>query len=61
MAPDLVAWDYDASMRPDHCYFRKQPVTPGELDRAIKAIDSSCCGALRYSGGDPEIKKRLGI
>jgi len=61
VAPDLMAWAYDASLQPVHCYFRKQPATPDELERAAKAIDVSCCGALRYSGDDREIKKRLGI
>ena len=41
-APDLMDND-DTS-----CYFSKQPRTPDEVDRAIKAVCVSCCGAVRY-------------
>jgi ferredoxin len=59
LAPDLMAWETDSEGRPSHCYFKKQPETPEELEQAIKAIDGCCCGALRYSGSDPEIIKRV--
>ncbi len=55
VAPDLMGWNEDHS----HCFFRKQPSTPGEVDRAIQAIGMSCCGALRYRGDDEDICKRL--
>lgn len=54
-APDLMGHeeiDY-------HCYFRRQPSTPEELDRAIRAVQVSCCGAVRYAGKDPETMKRI--
>ena len=56
LAPDLVASVED---EPHHCYFKKQPETPEEIERAIKAIGNSCCGALRYAGTDKSIKKQL--
>lgn len=59
LAPDLMAWDADAQGRENHCYFKKQPETPQEIDQAIKAIEGSCCGALRYSGSDPKILQKL--
>jgi hypothetical protein len=54
-----MAWDKDSEGRESHCYFKKQPETPAEVEQAIKAINGSCCGALRYAGADPEIIKRL--
>jgi hypothetical protein len=58
-APDLMAWDSDSEGRPNHCYFRKQPETALELIHAVKAIEGSCCGAVRYRGSDPEIIQKL--
>jgi hypothetical protein len=57
-APDLMAHctDIDGLY---HCYFRRQPQTPEELDRAIQAVEVGCCGAVRYGGQNPEIVKRL--
>lgn len=59
LAPELMDWDRDSEGRPDHCYFRKQPETALELIHAVKAVEGSCCGALRYHGSDPEIIERL--
>jgi hypothetical protein len=42
-----------------HCYFKNQPETPDELERAIRAVGVSCCGAVRYGGKDPEVLKKL--
>jgi hypothetical protein len=42
-----------------HCYFRKQPTSPQELDQAISAMAVSCVEALRYAGDDPAMLKRL--
>jgi hypothetical protein len=41
------------------CYFRRQPQTPAEIDRAIAAISVSEMCALRYAGSDPEILGKL--
>jgi hypothetical protein len=42
-----------------HCYFKKQPMTPAEIDRAVMAVGVSCCGAVRYAGEDAEVLNRL--
>ena len=54
LAPDLIA-----PIETGLCYFKRQPETPEEIDRAIKAVSGCCCGAFRYSGSDPNILKRL--
>jgi hypothetical protein len=61
VAPDLIGFYADPSgtNRVSHCYFRKQPETAEELDRAIKAVGVSCCGAYRYAGVDPAVKEKL--
>jgi hypothetical protein len=59
LAPDLIDWDQDSEGHKHHCYFKKQPESPEEVEQAIKAINGSCCGALRYAGADPAIIKRL--
>jgi hypothetical protein len=62
VAPDLMEWDHIPSPHGGtypHCYFKRQPKTPEELQQAIEAIAVSCCGAIRYRGADPEICKRL--
>lgn len=53
-APDLIAGTDDG-----HCYFRKQPVTPDEVRRAIAAVNISCCGAVQYGGDDPDILRQI--
>ena len=42
-----------------HCYVRKQPDTPEELERMIGALVGSFCGGLRYCGDDPTVLERL--
>lgn len=54
-APDLMAFDEDAGS----CYFRRQPVTPEEVERAINAVAVSCCDGVQYDGDDPAILVRL--
>jgi len=52
-APDLMTHD-------DHsCYFKKQPSTPEELERALNAVNVSCVAAVCYVGKDPKILKRI--
>jgi hypothetical protein len=43
-APGLMAYDEDHSS----CFFERQPTTPEEEYRAIRAVWASCCGAVRY-------------
>jgi hypothetical protein len=58
-APELMEWERDAGGRRAHCYFRKQPETALELIHAVKAVEGSCCGAVRYRGSNPEIIQKL--
>ncbi len=41
------------------CIVRHQPQTPEEINRVIQAMESSCCGAMRYGGNDIRIIARL--
>lgn len=56
VAPDLI--DHSKAEY-EHCYFKKQPETPDELERAICAMSVSCIAGLRYGGKDEQILKRL--
>lgn len=58
-APDLMAWDHGGPSGHAHCFFERQPDTPEELDRAIRAIRVSCCGAVRYGGADAAVLERI--
>jgi hypothetical protein len=58
-APDLMAHTGDG--RTYHCYFKRQPQTPAELERAVRAVEVGCCGAVRYAGHDAEIIRRLHV
>lgn len=54
-APSLMAFDEERSS----CYFRRQPESPDETYRAMRACWVSCCGAVRYGGSDPDVIARL--
>jgi glycerophosphoryl diester phosphodiesterase len=56
-APDLMAHDEEGIV--GHCYFKKQPSTPDEVERAISACIVSCVGAVRYGGNDPAVLERF--
>jgi hypothetical protein len=53
-APDLMAHTADG-----HCFFKRQPATADETERACWAVVVGCCGAVRYGGRHPAILKRL--
>ncbi|MEY3445187.1 MAG: hypothetical protein RLZZ519_3468 [Bacteroidota bacterium] len=55
-APDLIE---HSKLEYGHCYFKKQPQTQDEIDRAINAVAVSCISGLRYGGKDEKILKRL--
>jgi len=57
-APDLMSHHSDDA-RGYHCYFRRQPETPAERERAVRAVEVGCCGAVRYGDRDPQIIHRL--
>jgi hypothetical protein len=61
MAPEHAAPELMGHCENDlgHCYFKRQPETAEELEKAIQAIAVSCCGAVRYGGTDKRITARL--
>lgn len=60
-APEAEAPDLIEHSKPGygHCYFKKQPQTAEELDRAINAMQVSCISGIRYGGKDETILQRL--
>ena len=57
-APELMSHAEDAAVG-YHCYFRRHPETPEEVEHSILAVYVSCCGAVQYGGNDPKILGRL--
>ena len=57
-APELMAHAKGGDLI-YHCYFRRQPETPEEVEHAIRAVFVSCCGAVQYGGSDPSILNRF--
>lgn len=53
-APELMAYDENT-----HCYFKRQPQNPEEVEHAINAVRASCIEVVRYGGNDPEILKKI--
>lgn len=41
------------------CFFERQPTTPEDEYRAVRAVWASCCSAVRYGGNDPRVIARL--
>ena len=60
-APDLIGFYEDPSGTGahSHCYFKKQPETAGEIDRAVEAVRANCCGSYGYAGADAAIQRKL--
>ena len=56
LAPDLVGW---ADENLPHCFWKKQPETPSELERAIAVLESQEVECHRYAGTDPSILARV--
>ena len=52
-APDLMEMTHTG------CYFKKQPETEEETERAINALTVSCISAVRYRGTNKEILMRI--
>jgi len=61
VAPDLIGFYEDPSGvgAPSHCYFKKQPQTIDEINRAVQAVEANCCGSYRYAGSSRDIKEKL--
>jgi hypothetical protein len=56
-APDLI--EHSKRDEYGHCFFKKQPQTEDEINRAINAIAVSCISSLRYGGTDERILRKL--
>ena len=54
-ARGLMSYDEEYSS----CFFERQPTTPEEEYRAIRAVWASCCRAVKYGGNDPRVVARL--
>jgi ferredoxin len=59
VAPDLIGFVESSTQTTSHCYFKRQPETPEELERAIQAVATNCCGSYRYAGNDSSVRTRL--
>lgn len=57
VAPDLIA---HVEVPLYHCYWKKQPETPSELEQAFKIFDGQEAGCHRYAGSDRSIQARIG-
>lgn len=59
-APDLMGFGTRHSgTKTTQCYFKRQPVTPDEIDRACDATNASCVSAVLYEGPDEAIRARV--
>jgi len=58
-APESEAGDLMSHDDSGQCFFTRQPSTSNEVDAAIRAVWSSCCGAVRYGGTDSTILTRF--
>jgi hypothetical protein len=56
VAPDLVGW---ADEKLSHCFWKKQPETPAELERAFAVLEAQELECHRYAGTDPAILNRV--
>jgi hypothetical protein len=54
LAPDLFAYDGG-----NHCYVQRQPATPEEFFRMLRATWSSEVECIRYRGNDPDVLRRM--
>jgi hypothetical protein len=59
IAPDLIGFHDGPTPSDRYCYWKKQPSTPAEFERAVQAVHHCCCGAYRYCGGDELISGKL--
>ena len=53
-APELIEYDEKG-----HCYFKRQPQDPTELNHAIQAVRVSCIEAVKYGGSDADILQAI--
>jgi hypothetical protein len=58
-APEAEAAQLMSHDDKGHCFFVRQPSTEQEVDAAIRAVWTSCCGAVRHGGSDTNILDRF--
>jgi hypothetical protein len=56
-APTLFG--YFDKVKKTHCYWKKQPETPTEIQQAILVLNGQELGCHRYRGTDPEILRQI--
>lgn len=56
--PDVTAPEHFADTD-DHCFVRRQPATPRELDRVLLTVLQAEFRCVRYRGDDPDVLRRL--
>ena len=54
VAPEHFGWDDDM-----HCFVKRQPITPAEVDRMLEAVARAELNCIRYRGRDPELAIRF--
>lgn len=57
-APDLFGRWPDAS-KPEHCYIKRQPATPDDVDAMLSVILCAEFDCIRYRGHDRAIQSQL--
>ena len=55
-APTLFELDDEQE---HHCWVKRQPTTPAELDQMLEIINMADLGCIRYGGADLDIIERL--
>lgn len=55
VAPDMFDWAEGDS----HCFVKRQPCNPKQLDRMLHAMWSSEVECIRYRGADPTVARRI--
>jgi hypothetical protein len=60
-APDLIGFfEEPPGLRGcSHCYIKKQPATPDDIERIVAAMVASLCSGLRYCGDEPKVLEAL--
>jgi ferredoxin len=58
VAPDLISHE-TVDKHSGTYFFKRQPETPGEIDRAIRAINGCCVSCIYYRGDDPTVRRKI--
>jgi len=57
LAPELFAWSSNEGAF--HCYVKRQPATPGELEQMLSAVHAAEAQCIRYRGTEQLVHLRL--